>query len=107
MQIANRCAPCKIASGAENFVLQALVASIVFNITPWHGPHGKHRLSIVRNAYLLARYLAMDIRKPHRKHFLRPGSIIACAYFGRYLEMGLHITVLSVRYHCFYDELIL
>jgi hypothetical protein len=58
-----------------------------------HGPHGKHRLSVGKNACLLARYLAMDIRGPHRKHPLRTGYIFAGVYFGRCLEMGLHVTV--------------
>jgi hypothetical protein len=56
----------------------------------------KTRLSVVKNACLLARYLAMYICGPHRKHLLPPGSIVACAYFGRCLEMCLHVTVVSM-----------
>jgi hypothetical protein len=48
-----------------------MVASIVLKITPRHGPHGKHRPSVVKNECLLARYLAMDICEPPRKLLLR------------------------------------
>jgi hypothetical protein len=50
--------------------------SIIFKITPLHGPHGIWRLLFFKNACLQLRYLATDVllfrvfawRRPHRKH---------------------------------------
>jgi hypothetical protein len=50
----------------------------------------------VGHACLLAHYVAVNICGPHRKHVLRPGSVVACAYFGRCLEMGVHVTVFKL-----------
>jgi hypothetical protein len=46
---------------------QLLVASTVFKITPRNGPG----LFVVKNACLLASYLAMAICEPYREHLLR------------------------------------
>jgi hypothetical protein len=35
----------------------------------------------------------MEICEPHINPSFDTGSIVACAYFGRCLEMGLHVTV--------------
>jgi hypothetical protein len=42
----------------------------------------------------------MDICEPHRKPLVRHWFYIACAYFGRCLEMGLHVTVYTFIKKC-------
>jgi hypothetical protein len=54
---------------AEPLSDQLTVGMIVFKITHRHGDHGKR--FVVKNACLLGRYLAMDVREPHRKPLLR------------------------------------
>jgi hypothetical protein len=58
-------------------------ASIVFEVTPRHGPHGKQSSS-VKNTTLLAHYLAMDICEPYRKRLLQHW-VYCCVYVFRAL----------------------
>jgi hypothetical protein len=105
--------PCRARRNCQPST-ELLVASTVLKVTPRHGPHGKH-FSVVKNACLLARYSAMDICEPHRKHLLRHGSIVAftapshsngsypivaCVFVAagmclpsRCLETGVHVTL--------------
>jgi hypothetical protein len=59
----------------------------------WHGAdHIENTSSVVRMGvyWPVAQHWAW--RGPHRKQFFQHLFIVACAYFGRCLEMGLHVT---------------
>jgi hypothetical protein len=61
--------------------------SIFFEITPQHGPHGKHFSSVFKNACLLAGYLATDILLLLRA--LTPGLCLQ----SRCLAMIICVTI--------------
>jgi hypothetical protein len=50
--------------------------------------------SVAKNALFLARYLAINIFKPHRKHLLRHCFYCCMSVFRALLEMCLHFTIL-------------
>jgi hypothetical protein len=49
-----------------------------------------------KNACLLAHYLAKIYANHIENPFCDTGYIVACTYFGRCLEMGLHVTAFEV-----------
>jgi hypothetical protein len=62
-------------------------------ITHRHGPHGKHSLLLSRmRVYWPVTYQGIYANNTG-KTFCENGSIVACAYFWRCLEIGRHVTI--------------
>jgi hypothetical protein len=82
------------------FLLEYFTSRLLFSIipsdflgpfvTPRHEPHGKHPC-IVKEAYLLVRYLAMDILLSHAR-------VLRECVKQRCLIIGIHVTIFIQKY---------